>query len=117
MKHPAHVPTPVPPYQAHDPNDDSADPQLMAPVEESDEQIEKLLEDIMMGLNILPPIVTERDYERQSSHQDREPACEHPNNSTGPHRMQGSVGAMPSVCCHGNGTGGDETSTEMGNLI
>ncbi|XP_062334181.1 uncharacterized protein LOC134033914 [Osmerus eperlanus] len=113
-QHPAHVPTPAPPYQAHDPNDDPADPQLtMAPVEESDEQIEKLLEDIMMGLNILPPIVMERDYERQSPHQDREPACEHLNNNTGPHRMQGSVGAMPSVCSHGNGTGGDETSTEM----
>lgn len=36
-------------------------PQLRGPVEESDEQIEKLLEDIMMGLNILPSVNLERD--------------------------------------------------------
>ncbi|XP_035275437.1 uncharacterized protein LOC118228207 [Anguilla anguilla] len=45
--HPAHNPVPLPPAP---------------PIpEDSDEQIEKLLDDIMMGLNILPPIVVETD--------------------------------------------------------
>ena len=39
-------------------------PQAQSPVEESDQEIEKLLEDIMMGLNILPSSGLEKDSNR-----------------------------------------------------
>ncbi|XP_044044820.1 uncharacterized protein LOC122872861 isoform X2 [Siniperca chuatsi] len=53
-------------------------PQPPGPVEESDEQIEKLLEDIMMGLNILPNL--ERDCKKshhlQPSHDGAPATCQ-----------------------------------------
>ncbi|KAK2919421.1 hypothetical protein Q8A73_003792 [Channa argus] len=42
-------------------------PQSQGPVEECDEQIEKLLEDIMMGLNILPNLESKKPHPIQPS--------------------------------------------------
>ncbi|XP_055765147.1 uncharacterized protein LOC129841063 [Salvelinus fontinalis] len=104
-----HHPTPHP---AHE-------PQLalsQTPVEESDEQIEKMLEDIMMGLNILPPVVLDRDCDHRhhlQSH-DRPSACScshHPVHARhcGMHSAVGS--ASRCVCSHGYATGSDDASS------
>lgn len=84
-------------------------------VEDSDEQIEKMLEDIMMGLNILPPVVLDRDCDQRhhlQSH-DRPSACScsHPV-----HARHSAVGsASRCVCSHGYATGSDDaSSTETG---
>ncbi|XP_045082655.1 arginine-glutamic acid dipeptide repeats protein-like isoform X2 [Coregonus clupeaformis] len=103
-----HHPTPHPVHQ----------PQLalpQPPVEESDEQIEKMLEDIMMGLNILPPMVLEKDCDRHhhlQSH-DRPSACScshHPVHARhcGMHSAIGSA----SRCMCSQREGSDALSTE-----
>ncbi|KAK6324558.1 hypothetical protein J4Q44_G00039000 [Coregonus suidteri] len=104
-----HHPTPHPVHQ----------PQLALPqppqVEESDEQIEKMLEDIMMGLNILPPMVLEKDCDRHhhlQSH-DRPSACScshHPVHARhcGMHSAIGSA----SRCMCSQREGSDALSTE-----
>ncbi|KAF7663152.1 hypothetical protein LDENG_00216910 [Lucifuga dentata] len=56
--------------------------QSLGPVEDSDEQIEKLLEDIMMGLNILPAVNLGRDCSKshhlQQSHNGASAICQDP---------------------------------------
>ncbi|KAM9399167.1 uncharacterized protein ACWYII_031487 isoform 2-T2 [Salvelinus alpinus] len=104
-----HHPTPHP---AHEPQLALSQP----PVEESDEQIEKMLEDIMMGLNILPPVVLDRDCDHRhhlQSH-DRPSACScthHPVHARhcGMHSAVGS--ASRCVCSHGYATGSDDASS------
>ncbi|XP_029622461.1 uncharacterized protein LOC115202450 [Salmo trutta] len=103
----AHHPTPHP---AHEPQ--LALPQ--PPVEESDEQIEKMLEDIMMGLNILPPVVLDRDCDHHLQSHDRPSACScshHPVHARhcGMHSAVGS--ASRCVCSHGYATGSDDASS------
>lgn len=70
-------------------------------VEESDEQIEKLLEDIMMGLNILPDL--ERDCEKSHLHHNGEQSRVHPE-----------VTAAECVCYQNFGAQSGLTSTDTG---
>ncbi|XP_052356998.1 arginine-glutamic acid dipeptide repeats protein-like isoform X2 [Oncorhynchus keta] len=100
-----HHPTPHPTHE----------PQLalpQPPVEDSDEQIEKMLEDIMMGLNILPPVVLDRDCDKRhhlQSH-DRPSACSCSHHPV--HARHSAVGsASRCVCSHGYATGSDDASS------
>ncbi|XP_064859376.1 uncharacterized protein LOC115118946 [Oncorhynchus nerka] len=100
-----HHPTPHPTHE----------PQLalpQPPVEDSDEQIEKMLEDIMMGLNILPPVVLDRDCDQRhhlQSH-DRPSACSCSHHPV--HARHSAVGsASRCVCSHGYATGSDDASS------
>ncbi|KAJ8342090.1 hypothetical protein SKAU_G00320180 [Synaphobranchus kaupii] len=84
---PAHSPVPLPPA-----------PSIP---EDMDEQIEKLLDDIMMGLNILPPIVVETD---SGGHGDSKTL--HP--SPGDFGM-GASGPCPYQCPQSTGSARPET--------
>ncbi|XP_045904502.1 uncharacterized protein LOC123970491 [Micropterus dolomieu] len=83
-------------------------PQPPAPVEESDEQIEKLLEDIMMGLNILPNL--DRDCKKsahlQPSHAGAPTVCQVPvaENYRAQSRMHAAVSAAGCVYYQDFGT-------------
>ncbi len=93
-------------------------PQHPGPVEESDEQIEKLLEDIMMGLNILPNL--ERDCKKshhlQPSHDGAPIICQVPvtGSDRAQSRMHAAVSAAECVYYQDFGTQSDHSSTDTG---
>ncbi|XP_031670434.1 uncharacterized protein LOC109880711 [Oncorhynchus kisutch] len=107
LKHCSSTQQPTP-HPTHEPQ--LALPQ--PPVEDSDEQIEKMLEDIMMGLNILPPVVLDRDCDQRhhlQSH-DRPSACSCSHHPV--HARHGAVGsASRCVCSHVPMTGSDDASS------
>lgn len=91
-------------------------PQPQGPAEESDEQIEKLLEDIMMGLNILPNL--ERDC-KKSHHLSRTfdgAICQIAvtENAAGQSEMHTAVTAEDCVCYQDCGTQSGHSSTDTG---
>ncbi|XP_026214752.1 uncharacterized protein LOC113161401 isoform X2 [Anabas testudineus] len=87
-------------------------------VEDSDEQIEKLLEDIMMGLNILPNLEKDckKSHPLQPSHNDVSTICQVPvtQNDAGHCRMQASVSAAGCVFYQDMGTQSGHCSSETG---
>ncbi|XP_034543132.1 uncharacterized protein LOC117815491 isoform X2 [Notolabrus celidotus] len=78
------------------------------PVEENDEQIEKLLEDIMMGLNILPDLETETKkshHPQPSKHQAPTPYwIQHTENDGVQGQVHAGVGAAGYGCYQDFGT-------------
>ncbi|XP_060903352.1 uncharacterized protein ctnnd1 isoform X1 [Labrus mixtus] len=93
-------------------------PQPSGQVEDSDEQIEKLLEDIMMGLNILPSL--ERDPKKshllQPSNERAPATCQirPAENDAVTGQMHAGVGAAVCECCQDLGTQIGLSSTESG---
>lgn len=93
-------------------------PQPPGPVEESDEQIEKLLEDIMMGLNILPNL--ERDCKKshhlQPSHDGAPTICQVPvtESERAQSQMHAAVSAAECVYYQDFGTQSGHSSTDTG---
>ncbi|XP_049428755.1 formin-J isoform X2 [Epinephelus fuscoguttatus] len=91
-------------------------PQPPGPVEECDEQIEKLLEDIMMGLNILPNL--ERDCKKshypQPNHDEALAVCQVPatENERLQSRMHAAVSAAAIVYDQDFGTQIGHSSTD-----
>ncbi|KAK0138725.1 BTB/POZ domain-containing protein 18 [Merluccius polli] len=82
--------------------------QAQCPVEESDREIEKLLEDIMMGLNILPSTGPEKDSDRSSFKSYSAPIASELSavDWTGRHCQVGVVG------CHDYKTQSEDTSSK-----
>ncbi|XP_029915076.1 uncharacterized protein LOC115364651 [Myripristis murdjan] len=96
-------------------------PQLQGSVEESDEQIEKLLEDIMMSLNILPTVNLDRNCNSsdhlQPSHDGAPATCQVPTEDceVRQSQMDTTVNTAGCVYYHGLETGnGDTSSTNTG---
>ncbi|CAL8329793.1 unnamed protein product [Lota lota] len=91
--------------------------QAQCPVEESDREIEKLLEDIMMGLNILPPTGLEKDSNRSSFKSNSAPITSVPPILDWTAR-QGEVNTAVSVVgSHDYKTASEDTSSkDTGNL-
>ncbi|TNN46460.1 BTB/POZ domain-containing protein 18 [Liparis tanakae] len=94
-------------------------PQPPGPADECDEQIEKLLEDIMMGLNILPNL--DRDCKKphclQPSHGGAEAVCREPaaENEQPQSRMHGGAAGPPGCEYYPDfGTQIGHTSTDPG---
>lgn len=88
------------PNQIHDP-ESVPQPQPSGPGEESDELIEKLLEDIMMGLNILPSLEREckESHHLQPSHDGAPAICQVPvtENDRPQSQMHGAITAAGSL--------------------
>nr|XP_020451858.1 uncharacterized protein LOC109957942 [Monopterus albus] len=93
-------------------------PQPQDSVEESDEQLEKLLEDIMIGLNILPNL--ERDCKAslhpQPSHDRVESSCQvlDSQNEAEDSQMHTAVSAAVCALCQDLGTQSQQSSANTG---
>ncbi|XP_044202324.1 uncharacterized protein LOC122979161 isoform X1 [Thunnus albacares] len=88
-------------------------PQPRGPVEESDEQIEKLLEDIMMGLNILPNM--EKDCKKSHNPPTHNGAiCQVPVAENEAGQIHAAITAEDCVCYQDLRTKSGHSSTDTG---